>query len=1185
MENMKSWDDWFRQCGERASDVKEYEDEVFALLDKIYPKDKETKDRILFNPLNKNFYEKDVKSYNKKFINGKIAVWSFIVFIFGLLDNCIAKGIINLKDTGGGVSAFFSGFPKGLVAGLITGIISAVVLIAVVNGIKILMIQSRINKLNKKAEELEEFLKLVPPKYRNYECLTFISALFFEYPYLTFSQAIDNCDSFIREHRTRNIRGVLYDVPYGSVSLESSNNNIYSQNSENRSSNTEEETSNNPNLPPDIASKKFMGSDDAQKDLNAMIGLESVKSQIDRLKNRIQFYGADSGNSGNHMVFMGSAGTGKAQPLYSRILTPKGYINMGDVNIGQEVFTHNGNIGKVVGIFPQGKRDIYEITLQDKTKIRVSDEHLNCVYSYNSKTKQNDEMVLTTTELIEKFKNQKGRKKLRIKQPTVDFEPQDVMIHPYLLGVLIGDGNLNQSNGAHKLGFSNSESDIIDKVNSILLAEYEMRLCKSHEHDYRITYLNPTKHSGTRGNRELHPIKRNYDVLSTLKGQLAHYNLLCKSVDKHIPTEYLYNTTEVRLQLLQGLFDTDGNISNNSTTFSTSSKQLSEDFAFLVRSLGIRDTVTTKLPSYTNGVGNKVKGNIAYIHYLSIPNNIPFCTSQKHLSKPHKRQSPGIRKIVSIDYIGKEECQCIMVDHEDHTYISDDFIPTHNTMTARIITKILYDFGYISKNQCVEIDGDYLKSPYVGQTGERTSAIVDYAMGGVLFIDEAYLLYDKNSASAEATGVLLKAMEDRRKDFVVILAGYEEQMTKLLASNEGFASRIKHKIIFPDYTVDEMYQIFNLFLNNYRPNTVYIIEDDAKKLLLKSFELEKKSKSFGNARTVRNAVDYIMEYHADRMVSEQRKSDTNQITIDDIQPYFDLRNKELKQDIRNSSAGDLVDESIIRLSDLKIRMKEGSSEPEAEIRGLIGLDDIKTQLESISKEKEFYGEVNAQLNFTFNGSDDTVKSKMASILTGLLYKLGYIRENRYLDISSEFLKGSYVGHTSRRTDAILNYATGGVLYIRNIGLLSDPQSADTFSQEALSILSSNNVEDLTIIIDDTNDKISQFMSRNPDMKNKISYNMIFPDYTPNQQLQIFNGMAKQSGFTVEEPCLKPLQDYFEKQNKPSAQFVYEYFNEIKRKHINNYVGEENKFIFSMSDFNFNTSSEPRKFKIKMGGKS
>lgn len=172
-----------------------------------------------------------------------------------------------------------------------------------------------------------------------------------------------------------------------------------------------------------------------------MIGLDSVKDQVKTIKQRVQFYGQAS--NGNHMQFLGGAGTGKAQPLYSKVLTPNGYITMGDVKVGTEVITAKGNIGKVSGIYPQGKRDIYEITLQDRTKIRVADNHLNSVWVYNQRTKQREDYVLETLDLIEFIKSSKW--KVRIDTPSVDFEQQEVLINPYLLGALLGDGGLSNT--------------------------------------------------------------------------------------------------------------------------------------------------------------------------------------------------------------------------------------------------------------------------------------------------------------------------------------------------------------------------------------------------------------------------------------------------------------------------------------------------------------------------------------------------------------------------------------------------------------------------------------------------------------------------------------------------------------------------------------------------------------------
>ena len=517
---------------------------------------------------------------------------------------------------------------------------------------------------------------------------------------------------------------------------------------------------------------------------------------------------------------------------------------------------------------------------------------------------------------------------------------------------------------------------------------------------------------------------------------------------------------------------------------------------------------------------------------------------------------------------------------------------TGKTTVARIVTKILYDFGYIKKNKCIEISGDYLKSPYNGQTGDRTAAIVEYAMGGVLFIDEAYLLYESgNSASQEATGVLLKAMEDHRKDLVVILAGYEEQMTKLLVSNEGFASRIKYKIHFPNYTIEEMYQIFTMFINKYN-NRIYIVEDDAKQLLFKTFELEQKSRFFGNARTVRNAVDAVMDHYADRCVKEGTKEAT--IKLQDVQLYAQDREKELQSELRNASATNQLDESIIRLAELKPKIKPGSENPEADLQQLIGLDNIRKEIELLKSQKEFYGEeyTGQQQNILLIGPEGCGKTSVTTVLTGFLYKFGYIRENRYLDINADFLKGSYVGHTSRRADSIISYARGGVLYIRNVSMLVSNNSSDSFGMEAMSaiITALTNNPDLVIIIADSSINALQ------NVKNLFSIVYEFPKYSANELLQIFNICAYKDNFQVRQETFEKLNAYLMNTNIVSVRDVIQLYNNTKKNHINNYTGGDNKFIIEPQDLIINVqpnqtgntsntettgSSGPKKLKLNI----
>lgn len=483
---------------------------------------------------------------------------------------------------------------------------------------------------------------------------------------------------------------------------------------------------------------------------------------------------------------------------------------------------------------------------------------------------------------------------------------------------------------------------------------------------------------------------------------------------------------------------------------------------------------------------------------------------------------------------------------------------TGKTTVARIVTKILYDIGYIKKNQYIEISGDYLRS---GDT-QRANAILEYSYGGVLFIDEAYLLYNKNGQSMDATGVLLKAMEDHRSDFVVILAGYEEQMTKLLASNEGFTSRIKHTIYFPDYTEQEMLDIFKYFISNYN-NKKYTITEEASNLLLELFSLEKKSKSFGNARTVRNCVDGVMDYYADKHINSNIKNN-NTIEVDEVQKYFDDRKVILQHEIKNTSATNQLDGQIIRQSELKNKLKDGSTDPDKDLHNLIGLESFKNEIDILENQKNFYNEINIQ-KVMIIGPKSSGKSSLTKVLTGYLYKLGYIQENKYLEISAEFLKGSYTGHTAKRAESIISYASGGVLYIKNIHLLLD--ATDAFSNEALSaIYTAISSNEITIVIAD---EYSDYLEQ---IKNLFTIIYEIPKYTKEQLYKVFLNLLSIDNFEIHEYAATKVFDYINTTNNIELQDIIHLYNDTKKNHINNFNGIDNKFIIVPEDIIVNNPS-------------
>lgn len=209
---------------------------------------------------------------------------------------------------------------------------------------------------------------------------------------------------------------------------------------------------------------------------------------------------------------------------------------------------------------------------------------------------------------------------------------------------------------------------------------------------------------------------------------------------------------------------------------------------------------------------------------------------------------------------------------------------TGKTTVARIVADIYKNLGVLKKGHLVETDRAGLVAEYVGQTAVKTNKIIDSALDGVLFIDEAYSLVGggESDYGKEAIATLLKRMEDDRERLVVILAGYTKDMKQFIDSNPGLQSRFNRYIEFPDYTSDELYQIFALSLKKYD----YHITDDAKVALQHFFEeaVAHKDANFGNGRFVRNIFEKVLERQANRLASESNLTTErlSEITIEDL---------------------------------------------------------------------------------------------------------------------------------------------------------------------------------------------------------------------------------------------------------------------------------------------------------------
>ena len=207
---------------------------------------------------------------------------------------------------------------------------------------------------------------------------------------------------------------------------------------------------------------------------------------------------------------------------------------------------------------------------------------------------------------------------------------------------------------------------------------------------------------------------------------------------------------------------------------------------------------------------------------------------------------------------------------------------TGKTTVARIMARIYHSLDILSRGQLVEVDRSGLVAGYVGQTALKTQKVIEKAMGGVLFIDEAYALNGKseNDFGQEAIDTILKAMEDHRDDLVVIVAGYTELMDRFIHSNPGLESRFNRFLMFEDYTPEQMVAIFKMQCKK----GCYVLAEGTEELVRDFISEESADDSFGNARGVRNLFEHILVAQNNRLAKMEQvtREDLMQILPDDV---------------------------------------------------------------------------------------------------------------------------------------------------------------------------------------------------------------------------------------------------------------------------------------------------------------
>ncbi len=440
---------------------------------------------------------------------------------------------------------------------------------------------------------------------------------------------------------------------------------------------------------------------------------------------------------------------------------------------------------------------------------------------------------------------------------------------------------------------------------------------------------------------------------------------------------------------------------------------------------------------------------------------------------------------------------------ETNTFQGKHYVFTGNpgtgkTTVARIMADIFKTLGVVARGQLVEADRAKLVAGYSGQTAIKTNQLVDQAMGGVLFIDEAYTLKsnDNDSFGAEAIDTLLKRLEDDRGKFICIVAGYTDQMHDFIDTNPGLKSRFTQTIHFEDYTPDELTEIFL----NLAKGKNFTVDEDSRAAIHRQFEqlYLRRDKNFGNAREARRIFNEAVERQSQRLVKLMNdpnfsEKDMYSLTKDDlpmaqseaVRPLDEVLN-ELDEFIGMRS----VKNSIRRLAVQSMFMKQ---------RAAMGAGKVQQM----------------SMNFILTGNPGTGKTSIARKMGEILQAMDILPTSRVIEASRATLVGKYMGETPKIVNNMCDKAMGGILFIDEAYTLSD--GGDQYGKEAIDTLMKRMEDDrgkFVVIAAGYKDKMEEFLAMNAGLASRFSHKLHIEDYNEDELLAIFKHMAQKDQYTL-----------------------------------------------------------------------
>lgn len=436
---------------------------------------------------------------------------------------------------------------------------------------------------------------------------------------------------------------------------------------------------------------------------------------------------------------------------------------------------------------------------------------------------------------------------------------------------------------------------------------------------------------------------------------------------------------------------------------------------------------------------------------------------------------------------------------------------TGKTTIARKLGEVFESIGYLDSGHVVEADRSQMVSSYIGETPKLVDQLCDKAMGGILFIDEAYTLAPvrsdgtRDEQGAQALERLMKRMEDDRGKFVVIAVGYQKEMDNLFRINPGVKSRFNRFINLEDYNVDELVQIMQKFVAKAKLN----MDESCLKKVREVIEVmyETRDKTFANGRAVRELFEGICRKQAERVhklpVSQLTDEVLLGLTADDV-PFEAPRTIDY--------------ESVLQRFD-----------------SLVGMDNVRrevTDMVTMLNMQISRGEKPSQLcrHYVFTGNPGTGKTTVARIMAEVLHVLGIVKRGQLVEADRSMMVAAYSGQTAIKTNQLIDSALGGVLFIDEAYTLVS-SDMDVFGKEAIDTLLKRMEDDrgkFVCIVAGYPAEMQRFMDSNPGLPSRFTQTIHFEDYSAKDLAGIFFNMASAHNFVVSEEDSLGVERYFEK---------------------------------------------------------